>query len=115
MSNRYYFAFLAVLGLAACDTAPPTIAPVTFTQVSAANAALFEPLGERKGWGAISRAEEAENRGIHRLIRIGPDAEEEQRAKVVRQCVLSFGGTVLAAERTTFADGDVGLLVTCSQ
>lgn len=115
MSIKHHLTFITLLGLAACDTAPTTVEPVKFTQVSAANLPFFEKLGDRSGWGYVGRTERAEGNAMHRLIRIAPEGVEEQRTKMTRDCVLSRGGKVLAAERTTFADGDAGLLVTCSQ
>ena len=115
MSIMCHITFVALLGLAACDTAPVTVAPVTFTQMSAENLSLFEPMGNRGDWGAVTRVVGAEGKGIHRLSRTTPGYAETERTKLVRDCVLSWGGTVLVAERTTFEDGDVGLLVTCSK
>ncbi|MDF1727843.1 MAG: hypothetical protein P1U53_08840 [Sulfitobacter sp.] len=115
MLQKFLASNLVLLVVTACDTAPTTVAPVTFTQMSAENVARFDAIPDRGGFDFTSRAERAEGTGVHRMVRVAPEGIEDQQRRLVRQCILSYGGTVIAAERTEFADGDIGLLLTCSQ
>ena len=108
----YFYAAVSLL-LAACE--PINFEPVAFVPASGANMALFAELPARKGWPVYILNRRAEGRARHRLKRVEMSFAGTDGIDMQSECVRSHGGAIIAAQRTTFADGDVGLLVTCTK
>jgi hypothetical protein len=108
----HFSSVLLVVLLAACE--PATFEPVPLTAATPEFVPLISDLSPRGGFDTTTLKKRADGGGRHLMRRYSASAVGDRQTELQAECVRSAGGTIIRAQRMTFPEGDVGVLVTCS-